>query len=182
MICLSILTRCSAHTLDPNGISPKSKPKPLEVVDDESSTQSTENDRYDPLSMDVEKISNTSGKRKSRIGILLMDHGSRNPASNARLEQLATLYQMTMSDNDETDFVVEAAHMEIATPSIADGLETLLQAGVGTYYTFTMIRYTVRRILRSHHLSHEYIDLFLVPLTWFLLLFSQMKLYATLTF
>ena len=65
-----------------------------------------------------------------------MDHGSRNEASNARLEQLAALYQMTMSDNDETDYVVEAAHMEIATPSIADGLETLLQAGVGTYYYF----------------------------------------------
>lgn len=74
------------------------------------------------------------GKKKKVVGVLLMDHGSRNSASNVRLEKMAELYQMT-SNHDRTDdddvIVVEAAHMEIASPSIAEGLKKLLDQGVG---------------------------------------------------
>eukprot|EP00977_Amphora_coffeiformis_P010905 scaffold2576_cov175-Amphora_coffeaeformis.AAC.9 len=63
----------------------------------------------------------------TRIGILLMDHGSRNPASNERLKNLARVYQETLNDSN---IVVRYAHMEIAQPSIPEALETLLNEGV----------------------------------------------------
>ncbi len=63
-----------------------------------------------------------------RIGILLMDHGSRNKESNERLHELARLYQKSV----DAHVIVQAAHMEIATPSIPEGLASLAKAGVGT--------------------------------------------------
>lgn len=115
----------------PNGISPTNKkPQALEVVDE----------GYNPLKLNTDIISGTSRKR---IGILLMDHGSRNPASNARLHHLAQLYQLSISDPSglasasssssfrvESEIIVKAAHMEIATPSIPDGLKALMEDGV----------------------------------------------------
>ncbi len=113
----------------PNGISPIHKPSPLEVVEED------EDDRYNPLKMDTDII---SGSSKKKIGILLMDHGSRNPASNARLHHLAELYQLTITNPTgassnfemESEIIVTAAHMEIATPSIPDGLKVLIDRGV----------------------------------------------------
>eukprot|EP00540_Astrosyne_radiata_P021866 CAMPEP_0116834524 /NCGR_PEP_ID=MMETSP0418-20121206/7037_1 /TAXON_ID=1158023 /ORGANISM="Astrosyne radiata, Strain 13vi08-1A" /LENGTH=146 /DNA_ID=CAMNT_0004464089 /DNA_START=214 /DNA_END=655 /DNA_ORIENTATION=- len=73
----------------------------------------------------------TRGKeptKKKKVGVLLMDHGSRNKASNLRLHELARLYQDSMG-NDES-FVVQAAHMELAEPSIPQGLNTLVSQGV----------------------------------------------------
>ena len=61
------------------------------------------------------------------VGVLLMDHGSRNPASNQRLQDLAQLYRRASST---VVVVVEAAHMEIASPSIPEGLQKLIDAGV----------------------------------------------------
>jgi len=61
------------------------------------------------------------------VGILLMDHGSRNEESNLRLHELARQYQTTIGSSK---VLVRAAHMEIATPSIADGLQSLVTAGV----------------------------------------------------
>jgi hypothetical protein len=107
----------------PNGISPNNK------------ATEVEDDRYNPLAFGKknkkEKVEKRGGSGK--LGILLMDHGSRNEASNKRLEHLAELYQMTMEGEN---IVVYAAHMEIASPSIPDGLERLLQEGVGTYHRF----------------------------------------------
>ena len=113
----------------PNGIQPpsqQSQPSALEL-----------DDRYNPLQMNKDIMSGEdSSKPKKKIGILLMDHGSRNPASNARLERLAELYQLTLDGNDDStqpkdcEMIVAAAHMEIAQPSIPEGLQTLLEAGV----------------------------------------------------
>jgi CbiX len=64
---------------------------------------------------------------KRRIGILLMDHGSRNQGSNDRLHEVARLYQESV---DQEQFVVAAAHMELASPTIPEGLKTLLDQGV----------------------------------------------------
>jgi hypothetical protein len=89
---------------------------------------------------------NTKKKSKKKLGILLMDHGSRNAKSNQRLEQLAQLYELSfsMDNNDDNEdssssssnssssTVVQAAHMEIAEPSIEQGLQALLNQGVGT--------------------------------------------------
>jgi len=67
---------------------------------------------------------------KRVLGILLMDHGSRNPASNKRLHELAKLYQDSLasssSSSSATTVVVRAAHMEIASPTIPEVLKTLL--------------------------------------------------------
>lgn len=67
------------------------------------------------------------GDKKKRVGVLLMDHGSRNQGSNDRLHELARIYQESV-DGDQ--FVVAAAHMELASPSIPEGLQTLLERGV----------------------------------------------------
>lgn len=120
-------------------------------------------DRYNPLRMDTTIMSGSSSssssspspsssKKKKKLGILLMDHGSRNAASNARLHHLAQLYQLTLGvtvtgtttstdpadmsssssqgGKQDCDIVVKAAHMEIATPTIPDGLKALLDLGV----------------------------------------------------
>jgi hypothetical protein len=62
-----------------------------------------------------------------KVGVLLMDHGSKNPRANQRLLDLAGLYQDRVGD---AQIVVRAAHMEIASPSIPEGLQSLLDAGV----------------------------------------------------
>jgi sirohydrochlorin ferrochelatase len=85
-------------------------------------------------------------KRGRVIGILLMDHGSRNQASNERLHELAALYQKEQQqqsssnylvnsnsnsdDDDDVTVIVQAAHMEIATPSVPQGLQQLLAQNV----------------------------------------------------
>lgn len=67
---------------------------------------------------------------KKRVGVLLIDHGSRNEASNERLRELARLYQSYSSNGGKHVMVVQAAHMEIANPSIPEGLKTLLDQQV----------------------------------------------------
>jgi CbiX len=70
-----------------------------------------------------------------KVGILLMDHGSRNAASNERLHDLAELYQeqfvrASKLTSRNVQVIVKAAHMEIASPSIQDGLSALMQENV----------------------------------------------------
>ncbi len=97
-------------------------PSALEVVDDSLGSNS--------------KTNTISNGKKRKVGVLLMDHGSRKEKSNARLQKMAELYQMTLgTDEDEEDenaptIIVRAAHMEIATPSIPDGLKDLKDQGV----------------------------------------------------
>ena len=67
------------------------------------------------------------------IGVLLIDHGSKKGASNARLRKLARLYQertLAAADGESKRgrrIVVKQAHMEIAQPSIEDGLRALVE-------------------------------------------------------
>jgi hypothetical protein len=63
--------------------------------------------------------------RGPTVGILLIDHGSRNQAANQRLVEMAALYQQSVSS-----VLVEAAHMELACPSIQEGIERLVSKGV----------------------------------------------------
>ena len=62
------------------------------------------------------------------VGILIIDHGSRRASSNERLDVIADMYQARAPDN----YVVKAAHMEIAEPSIYDGIRSLCQEGITT--------------------------------------------------
>jgi len=71
-------------------------------------------------------VSKTSSQldKQSKIGILLIDHGSRKDASNELLHTIASLYQN--SPKCPPHFIVKAAHMEIAPPSIEEGIRDLL--------------------------------------------------------
>ena len=72
--------------------------------------------------------STSTSTTSTKVGVLLIDHGSRRASSNDRLVELAAAYQLAAPPN----YVVAAAHMEIATPTIEDGIRTLLDVeGVG---------------------------------------------------
>lgn len=58
--------------------------------------------------------------------ILLVDHGSRAPAANAQLLEVARLVER-LGDGAT---VVRAAHMELAPPSIAEAIDALAHEGV----------------------------------------------------
>jgi sirohydrochlorin ferrochelatase len=56
--------------------------------------------------------------------ILLVDHGSRRAEANAQLEDIAIRVRKR-----EPDRIVQIAHMELAPPSIADGIDACVAAG-----------------------------------------------------
>ena len=58
------------------------------------------------------------------LGLLLVDHGSRRAESNAQLDDMARLVQTL-----RPAAVVRAVHMEIAEPTIAQGIEDLIASG-----------------------------------------------------
>jgi len=83
---------------------------------------------------------NIQQSQTKKLGLLLIDHGSKRHASNEHLQSIAKLYQSTLVDkiaaataelgDDEThkqiDIAVRAAHMEIAQPSILQQLQSLI--------------------------------------------------------
>ena len=98
------------------------------VLGDATTTTTTEkvDDDRTCSSSTTTHSSPTRRRRQRRVGILLIDHGSRNPASNDRLHHLAHVYEQEYCSNDsDTSYVVRAAHMEIAEPSIPQALQAL---------------------------------------------------------
>ena len=66
-------------------------------------------------------------KRTPKLGILLIDHGSKRKASNEHLHSVAKQYHSSLvGDNDDNNVIVKAAHMEIAEPSILATLRQLV--------------------------------------------------------
>lgn len=59
-----------------------------------------------------------------RWAILLVDHGSRRTEANAQLEALAELLRDRVDDA-----AVHVAHMELASPTIAEGFDACVQSG-----------------------------------------------------
>ena len=57
-------------------------------------------------------------------GIVLVDHGSREPAANAQLEELARLVAESLPDA-----LVRAAHMELAKPGLPETILACIEAG-----------------------------------------------------
>eukprot|EP00555_Chaetoceros_dichaeta_P009119 CAMPEP_0198256712 /NCGR_PEP_ID=MMETSP1447-20131203/6547_1 /TAXON_ID=420782 /ORGANISM="Chaetoceros dichaeta, Strain CCMP1751" /LENGTH=374 /DNA_ID=CAMNT_0043943409 /DNA_START=77 /DNA_END=1201 /DNA_ORIENTATION=- len=104
------------------------------VIPESPTAKITNDDEFDPLlsphaypngasSKPVLQKSSSSPPTKSispppRIGVLLIDHGSKRPSSNDHLLKVASLYQSKAPSN----IVVRAAHMEIVAPSIMDGI------------------------------------------------------------
>ena len=62
-----------------------------------------------------------------KVGILLIDHGSKRESSNLHLESVAMAYER--SSRCPPHYVVRAAHMEIASPGIEEGLRNLIAEG-----------------------------------------------------
>eukprot|EP01082_Thalassiosira_pseudonana_P012429 g11437.t1 g11437 contig5:856889-858025(-) len=69
--------------------------------------------------------------KQQKLGILLIDHGSKRQASNEHLHDIAVMYQQILdkkevSNKRSDNLVVRGAHMEIAEPSILSTLRSLL--------------------------------------------------------
>jgi sirohydrochlorin ferrochelatase len=60
------------------------------------------------------------------IGLIIVDHGSRRAESNQVLEEVARLFGERFR---QTYDIVEAAHMEIAEPSIANAYDACVTRG-----------------------------------------------------
>ena len=56
--------------------------------------------------------------------ILLVDHGSRRAEANALLDEVADRVRERAEE-----FIVEVAHLEIGSPSIAQGIEACVRGG-----------------------------------------------------
>ena len=63
--------------------------------------------------------------------ILLVDHGSRLSEANDMLADVAQLVS-----NQNPNVIVESAHMELASPSIADGIASCVSRGASHIVVF----------------------------------------------
>lgn len=64
-----------------------------------------------------------------KVGILLIDHGSKRQASNDHIHNIAQIYESRLRGGataTRTVTIVRAAHMEIARPSIEDSLRDII--------------------------------------------------------
>jgi CbiX len=84
-------------------------------------SEDVEDDAHRPTE-DVTAASSSSSP--PLVGILLIDHGSKRDSSNQRLHDMASWYQECVQS-----VAVEPAHMEIASPSIKEGMAKLLERG-----------------------------------------------------
>ena len=69
-------------------------------------------------------------KSNEKVGIVLVDHGSRAKSINELLERFAEMYATTcgsLSSDGSDGCEVEPAHMELASPSIADAFRKLIE-------------------------------------------------------
>jgi sirohydrochlorin ferrochelatase len=57
-------------------------------------------------------------------GILLVDHGSRAAEANALVEEIARLVRARLADR-----LVAVAHLDLAPPGVAEGVDGLVAAG-----------------------------------------------------
>lgn len=61
-----------------------------------------------------------------KLGIVIVDHGSRRDESNRMLEEVARLFAERFRERYE---IVEAAHMELAEPSIGSAYARCVERG-----------------------------------------------------
>jgi len=115
----------------------------IESSESVSNTQININDdEFDPLlsphayANGIDKapvnVDSTAAKTQEKIGILLIDHGSKRSASNEHIMNVARMYEKRMAIKEQstssssTTTIVRAAHMEIAPPSILDSIRNLI--------------------------------------------------------
>ena len=100
----------------------------------------TAKDALSSMQDNNQQPSNDIPQQTKKLGILLIDHGSKRQASNEHLQSIAKKYQSTLVDKlsaataderdkdmqQQIDIAVKAAHMEIAQPSILQQLQQLI--------------------------------------------------------
>lgn len=62
--------------------------------------------------------------RPARRALVLVDHGSRRAEANAQLERVSALVQERLPD-----WIVRAAHMELAAPSVDEAVDACVASG-----------------------------------------------------
>lgn len=77
------------------------------------------------------QLSQIADQPAEKLGIVIVDHGSRRQESNALLEEVVNLFrQVTNATN------VQTAHMEIAEPSIATAFTSAVAEGAELVVVF----------------------------------------------
>lgn len=124
----------SEFASSPEELAEQTKQSKFKKPEDEEETKEKEEldlfDVFDPTLSPHAYPNGIPSTKKSTmtVGILLMDHGSRNEASNQRLHDMAKLYQNTLGDPERV--IVKGAHMEIASPTIPETLQAFAEMGV----------------------------------------------------
>lgn len=78
--------------------------------------------------------SSTRGPADVKVGVVLVDHGSRRAESNDLLLEAARLFR----ESAQWD-IVEPAHMELAEPTIAAAIDRCVAAGASRIVVFPWI-------------------------------------------
>ncbi|TWU00069.1 Sirohydrochlorin cobaltochelatase [Botrimarina colliarenosi] len=79
----------------------------------------------------IDRLSDELRLDPQRVGVVVVDHGSRREESNALLHDVAALFQRVSGMP-----IVEPAHMELAEPSIAAAFAKCVERGAETVVVF----------------------------------------------
>jgi sirohydrochlorin ferrochelatase len=79
----------------------------------------------------IDRLRDELGLDPSAVGIVVVDHGSRRSASNALLDEVVAMFQQGAGVP-----IVEAAHMELAEPSIATAFARCVERGARLVVVF----------------------------------------------
>ena len=99
------------------------------VALDGSAFEAAADQPMDDLDFDPRVSPHAYEAAPASVGIIIVDHGSKVAAANERLERLCEAYVKTRAPKH---WVVRPAHMELASPSIGEAFDALVEAGCAT--------------------------------------------------
>ena len=99
------------------------------VALDGSAFEAAADQPMDDLDFDPRVSPHAYEAAPAAVGIIIVDHGSKVAAANERLERLCEGYATTRAPKH---WVVRPAHMELASPSISEAFDALVEAGCAT--------------------------------------------------
>jgi hypothetical protein len=99
------------------------------VALDGSAFEAAADQPMDDLDFDPRVSPHAYEAAPASVGIIIVDHGSKVAAANERLERLCEGYATTRAPKH---WVVRPAHMELASPSISEAFDALVEAGCAT--------------------------------------------------
>ena len=99
------------------------------VALDGSAFEAAADQPMDDLDFDPRVSPHAYEAAPASVGIIIVDHGSKVAAANERLERLCEGYATTRAPKH---WVVRPAHMELASPSIGEAFDALVEAGCST--------------------------------------------------